>query len=49
MTRADTTADHKGELRPSNNETEQLEDKIADEKNVQIGDESVSHELKRDS
>jgi len=49
MTQADKTADHKGEVRPSPGRNEQLEDKIADEKDEQIGDHSVSHELKKDS
>jgi hypothetical protein len=47
MTQPNTTADHKGEVRPSANTDEQLEDKIADEKNEQIGDESAPHGLTR--
>jgi hypothetical protein len=48
MTQANTTAD-KGEVRPSPGRNEKLEDKIADAKDEQIGDHSVSHEPKRDS
>jgi hypothetical protein len=49
MTQANTTADHKGEVRPSSNTNEQLEDRIADEKDDAMAHESVSHELKKDS
>jgi hypothetical protein len=49
MTQANETADHKGEVRPSSNTNEQLEDKIADEKDDAMADEAASHELKRDS
>jgi hypothetical protein len=49
MTQANRTADSKGEVQPSCNNNEQLEDKIRDAKDEQIGDQSVSHELKKDS
>ena len=45
MAPTNETADRKGEVRPSGNTNEQLEDKIADEKNEQIGDETAPHGL----
>jgi hypothetical protein len=48
MTQSNETAENKGEVRPSPGRNEKLEDKIADEKDEQIGDHSVSHELKKD-
>jgi hypothetical protein len=39
----------KGEVRPSSNTNEQLEDKIADEKDAKMAAEGASHELKKDS
>jgi hypothetical protein len=47
MTQSNETADHNGEVRPSAGRNEKLEDKIADEKDEQIGDHSVSHEVKK--
>ena len=49
MTQANTTTDYKGEIRPSTKRIEKLEDKIREEKDEQMGDESVSHKPKRDS
>jgi hypothetical protein len=42
-------ADTKGEVRPSTDKNEKLEDKIADEKDHEMAVESASDERKRDS
>ena len=44
-----TLRDYKGEVRPSTDKNEQLEDKIAGEKDDEMADESASNERKRDS
>jgi hypothetical protein len=49
MTQADKTADNKGEVRPSTNKNEKLENRIADEKDDEMEDESSADERKRDS
>ncbi len=46
MTKADETTDHRGEIRPSTDENEQLEDKITDEKDVEMAEESRLGERK---
>jgi hypothetical protein len=45
----ETPPDNKGEVRPSTDKNEKLEDKIAGEKDDELADESASDERKRDS
>ena len=50
MTQADKPADtSKGEVRPPASKNPKLEDKIADEKDDELADETVAEERKRDS
>jgi hypothetical protein len=50
MTQADKPADtSKGEVRPPASKNPKLEDKIADEKDDEMEDESAADERKRDS
>jgi len=41
--------DNKGEVRPSSDKNEKLEDKIADEKDDELADKIASDELTRDT
>jgi hypothetical protein len=45
----ETSSGNKGEVRPSTNKNDKLEDKITDEKDNKLSDESASDERKRDS
>jgi hypothetical protein len=49
MTQTDETADNKGDVRPPAHKNAKLEDKIADEKDDEMAEESASDERKRDS
>jgi hypothetical protein len=49
MTQADKTTDNRGEVRPLTHKNAKLEDKIADEKDDEMVDDSSSDERKLDS